>query len=136
MRMKPLPEHMQVPARSPLLTGLSAFLLIAASSAWQEACAQLPVSPAMRAETAPGLFVKGVALERRDDDRGAFAAFLASAEGGYPPAQRRLGEIYDHGNPAVPRNYEESIRWYELARLGGEDIPPPDSRMPGLNYVP
>jgi TPR repeat protein len=69
----------------------------------------------------------GLALEHRGDDRGAFVAFLDAAEGGYPPAQRRLGEIYDVGNSAVQRNYEESIRWYQKAREGGEDIPPQPS---------
>jgi len=45
----------------------------------------------------------------------------------YPPSQRRLGEIYDSGNSAVARNYSESIRWYEKARQGGEEVPKPQS---------
>jgi hypothetical protein len=38
-----------------------------------------------------------------------------------------LSEIYDSCNAAVERDYEQSIRWYEKAREGGEDIPPPKS---------
>lgn len=72
-------------------------------------------------------------LEHRGDDKGALIAFLDAAEQGYPPAQRRLGEIYDSGNAAVKRDYEESIRWYQKAREGGEVIPPPKSPMPSLN---
>ncbi len=67
--------------------------------------------------------VAGLALERRGDEKGAFLAFLDAAEHGYPPAQRKLGEIYDSGNAAVERNYEESIRWYQRAREGGEVLP-------------
>jgi TPR repeat protein len=74
----------------------------------------------------------GLLMENRGDDRGAYLAFREAAEGGYPPAQRKLGEIYDTGNAAVPRNYEESIRWYQKARDGGEQIPPPKPRMPSL----
>ncbi len=70
----------------------------------------------------------------RNDDKGAFAAFLAAAEDGYAPSQRRLGEIYDHGNAAVPRDYEQSIRWYQMASDGGEDIPWLRSHMADRNY--
>jgi TPR repeat protein len=39
-----------------------------------------------------------------------------------------VGEIYDSGNSAIERDYEESIRWYQKAREGGEDIPAQPSR--------
>lgn len=74
----------------------------------------------------------GLIMENRGDERGAYLAFREAAEGGYPPAQRRLGEIYDTGNSVVARNYEEAIRWYQKAREGGEQIPPPKPRMPNL----
>jgi len=74
-------------------------------------------------------------MERRGDNQGAFVAFLEAAEGGYPPSQRRLGEIYDSGNSAVVRNYSESIRWYERAREGGEDIPPQKSPYPVIPAI-
>lgn len=77
-------------------------------------------------------FAAGEALEHRKDEKGAFVAYVDAAESGYPPAQRRLGEIYDSGNSVVKRDYEESIRWYQKAREGGEQIPPPKSPFPGL----
>ena len=83
--------------------------------------AQAPASNSPAAQR----HVTGLALEHRGDEKGAFLAFQDAAEQGYPPAQRKLGEIYDSGNSAVKRDYEESIRWYQKAREGGEDIPPP-----------
>ncbi len=78
----------------------------------------------------------GLALERRGDDAGAFIAFLEAAEAGHPPAQRRLGEIYDSGNTAVERNYLAAIHWYEKAREGGEVLPPLRSPYPTFIYLP
>lgn len=78
----------------------------------------------------------GVALERRGDDAGAFIAFLEAAEAGHPPAQRKLGEIYDSGNAAVKRDYQASIHWYEKAREGGEVLPPLRSPYPTIIYSP
>ena len=80
--------------------------------------------------------VQGLALEHRGDDKGAFIAYLDAAERGYPPAQRRVGEIYDTGNSAVERNYEESIRWIQKAREGGEQFPPHKSPMPTISKQP
>lgn len=67
-------------------------------------------------------------LERKGDERGAFQAFLESAEAGYGPAQRRLGQIYDKGNSAVKRDYQASIRWYQKAREQGIEIDKPLQR--------
>ena len=96
----------------------AALAFAAATPAWQVAYAQVP------AQAAAQRHVSGLALEHRGDDKGAYLAFLEAAEGGYPPAQAKLGEIYDSGNSAVARNYEESIRWYQKAREGGAEIPP------------
>lgn len=114
----------------------AAFVLASAMPAWQIAHAQAPVRAPLSMEAAVQSHVAGLALAHRGDEKGAFTAFLAAAQDGYPPAQRRLGEIYDSGNSAVKRNYEESIRWYQKAREGGEQIPPPVShgefsRLPG-----
>lgn len=93
----------------------------------QVAGAQAPAGSAAASRHAAGL-----ALESQGDDKSALAAFTDAAEAGYPPAQRRLGEIYDSGNKAVKRDYEESIRWYQKAREGGEQLPSPRSPMPTL----
>jgi TPR repeat protein len=107
---------------------IAVFALFAAMPVLQVASAQVPASSA-----AVGRHAAGLAMELHGDDRGAFVAFLESADAGYPPAQRRLGEIYDSGNKAVKRDYEESIRWYQKARDGGEQIPAPKSPMPVLS---
>ena len=111
--------------RTLLFAGLAAFGLVAAMPAWQIAHAQAPARAPMSIQAAVHRHVEGLALAHRGDEKGAFIAFLEAAEGGYPPAQRRLGEIYDSGSAAVERNYEESIRWYEKARAGGEQLPLP-----------
>jgi len=83
-------------------------------------------------ETAAARYQEAMRLQARGDERGAFLAFLESAEGGYPPAQRRMGEIYDSSGGAVVRNYPESIRWYQKARDAGATIPQQKPRMQGL----
>ena len=78
----------------------------------------------------------GLAFEHRGDYRSAYIAFLAAAEAGHPPAQKKLGEIYDSGTPAVKRDFSSSIHWYEKAREGGEVIPSPPSPMPSFIKTP
>jgi hypothetical protein len=102
---------------------LKAVTILLAMSTWQAIHAQVPAGAVQR-------HADGLQLERKGDDKGAFVAFLEAAEGGYAPAQRRVAEIYDTGNPAVERDYSESIRWYELARAGGEQVPSQLSPIP------
>ena len=103
-------------------------VLLAAAAA--TAMAQVP-TPAPT-ESAAARYQDGLRLQAKGDERGAFLAFLESAEGGYPPAQKRMGEIYDSSNGAVVRNYPESIRWYQKARDAGEAVPQQKPRMQGL----
>lgn len=121
--------------RNLLFAGLTAFALVVSMPSWQIVHAQSPARAPMSNEASAHRHVDGLVLERRGDEQGAFNAFLEAAEDGYPPAQRRLGEIYDSGNSAVERDYEESIRWYQKAREGGEKIPPPKSRMPAITIL-
>jgi TPR repeat protein len=86
-------------------------------------CAQAPTRAPMSPDAAARRHAEGLALQQRGDEKGAFIAFLEAAEHGNPPAQRRLGEIYDTGNSAVERDYSESIRWYGKARENGEPVP-------------
>lgn len=110
--------------RSRLLAGLAAFALVSFMPGWQIVHAQSVARAPASNPAAAQRYTYGLVLTHRGDEKGAFVAFLDAAENGYPPAQRRLGEIYDSGNSAVERNYEESIRWYQKAREGGEEIPP------------
>jgi TPR repeat protein len=115
-----------------LSASLAALVFAAFAPAWQPAHAQAQVRVSVSKQPPAQLYAAGQAMERRKDEKGAFLAYLEAAEDGYPPAQRRLGEIYDSGNSAVERNYSESIRWYEKAREGGEVIPPPIQRVPNF----
>lgn len=90
--------------------------------------------PAIAGDAAARRHSEGLALEKVGNDQGAFSAFLEAAEAGHPPAQRRLGEIFDNGNPAVERDYSRSIIWYQRARDNGEPIPAQKPRLPG--FVP
>jgi pilus assembly protein FimV len=85
--------------------------------------------PASRDELARR-YRDGLALEQRGDDQGALKAFLEAGEGGYGPAQKKLGEIYDKGNSAVPRDYQTALQWYQKAREQGVEIPKPFVRSP------
>jgi TPR repeat protein len=114
--------------RRPLL--LAAFALSVAMPGWQSAQAQAQ-APVPAVQGSPALrYAAGLALERRGDEQAAFSAFVDAAEAGHPPAQRKLGEIYDTGNTAVKRDFQASIHWYEKARAGGEVLPPPRSPYP------
>jgi len=106
------------------ILGIAAFALLSAVPGVQVVHAQSAASALENHEAGARRHAAGLVLEHRGDDKGAFVAFLDAAENGYPPAQRKLGEIYDSGNPAVERNYQESIRWYQKAREGGEELPP------------
>lgn len=76
-------------------------------------------------EAAAKRYREGLILERRGDDRGALAAFLEAGEGGYGPAQKRLGQIYDKGNSVVSHDYQAALRWYQKAREQGVPIDKP-----------
>ena len=98
-------------------------------------CAQAPARVPLSERAAAQRHAEGLALERSGNDKAAFTAFLDAAEHGNPPAQRRLGEIYDTGNAAVARDYAESSRWYQKARESGEDIPA-QPKIPGSTTAP
>ncbi len=70
-------------------------------------------------------FTDGVALDQRGDQKGALIAYTEAAESGNGPAQQKLGDIYGTGNQVVARDYETSLRWYDLARQQGMKIPKP-----------
>ena len=104
--------------------------LAAIKPAPAEASPAKPAGPAsLAAEAAAKRYREGLAMERRRDLRGAFAAFLEAGEAGNGLAQRRLGQIYDTGNAVVPRDYQASLKWYQKAREQGVEIDKPLPRM-------
>ena len=79
-------------------------------------------------EKAAKRYRDGEALELRGDHAGALAAFLEAGEGGYGPAQRKLGQIYDKGNAAAARDYQAALHWYQKARDQGVELDKPLQR--------
>ncbi len=43
-------------------------------------------------------------------------------------AAKRLGDLLQKGAPGVSRDYGEALRYYEIARLNGVDVPGPRAR--------
>ncbi len=80
------------------------------------------------AEAAAKRYREGVALERRGDVQGALTAYLEAGEAGNGLAQRRLGQIYDHGNTVVQRDYQVALKWYQKAREQGVEMEKPLQR--------
>lgn len=95
------------------------------------ATANLPGAGTLSAEQAALRYRHGEALERKRDWQGALGAYLEAGESGHGLAQKKLGDIYGTGNPAVERDYENALRWYHKAREQGIEIPKPFS-YPGM----
>ncbi|RKF43971.1 serine/threonine-protein kinase [Paraburkholderia fungorum] len=53
----------------------------------------------------------------------AVRLYKRAARGGSGQAAKQLGDIYGNGSGDVPRDYAESIRWYNVARTAGVDVP-------------
>jgi len=49
--------------------------------------------------------------------------YMQAAKTGNGKAAKRLGEIYDKGLAGIPRDYAESLKWYNAARVLGEEVP-------------
>jgi FimV-like protein len=71
-----------------------------------------------------------VKLEKDNEHKAAFEAYLDSGKQGHALAELRLGELYDKGSPGVQRDLQESARWYQKARAQGADIPKVETRSP------
>ena len=69
-------------------------------------------------------FDVAVALEQAGKGAEAVKIYERAARAGNGKAARRLADIYDKGIPGVARDYALSLRWYNAARVLGEDVPP------------
>jgi serine/threonine protein kinase len=90
------------------------------------------VAAAATATAAPpggeALFDQAEALERDGKGRDAVKVYVRAARAGNGKAAKRLGDIYDKGIAGVSRDYAESLKWYNAARVLGEDVPTARSR--------
>jgi chemotaxis protein histidine kinase CheA len=75
------------------------------------------------------LYQQALAMENGGDARGAIRIYRRAARAGSGKAAKRLGEIYDRGVPGVPRDYAESLQWYEAARQLGETVETSAARL-------
>ena len=76
--------------------------------------------------SAPGgeaLLKQAEALEGQGNGKEAVKVYTRAARAGNGKAAKRLGEIYDKGLVGIPRDYAESLKWYNAARVLGEDVP-------------
>ena len=69
------------------------------------------------------LLKQGQALEDQGKGKEAIKVYRKAARSGNGKAAKRLGEIYDKGLAGIPRDYAESLKWYNAARVLGEDVP-------------
>ncbi|HTM61552.1 MAG TPA: hypothetical protein VL199_14440, partial [Burkholderiales bacterium] len=64
-----------------------------------------------------------VNLEGEGKGKEAVRAYTQAARGGNCEAAKRLGDIYDKGLIGITRDYAESLKWYNAARVLGCDVP-------------
>ena len=112
--------------------------IAAAEKAAAEAAARAAAAEKAAAEkaklaaAAPGgseaLFDQAMALEQQGKGNDAVKIYVRAARSGNGKAAKRLGEIYDKGLAGVSRDYAESLKWYNAARVLGEDVPMAKSR--------
>ena len=68
------------------------------------------------------LFAEASGIEKSGGYVLAAEMYNRLARSGHGKSARRLGEIYERGNPGVARDYLESQQWYETARQLGETV--------------
>jgi len=74
------------------------------------------------------LFEQAASLEQQGKGGDAVKVYVRAARSGSGKAAKRLGEIYDKGIAGVSRDYAESLKWYNAARVLGEEVPMAKSR--------
>lgn len=105
---------------------------VAEAAARAVAAEKLAAEKAKLASAAPAggqaLFDQASALEEQGKGNDAVKLYVRSARSGNGKAAKRLGEIYDKGLVGVSRDYAESLKWYNAARVLGEEVPMAKSR--------
>lgn len=89
-----------------------------------------PKAAALTRSEAETRYQAGMAFERAGNETAAVGAYTEAGEAGHGLAQKRLGELYDRGSSAVPRDYQAALKWYQKAREQGVAVPRPEVRAP------
>jgi TPR repeat protein len=71
---------------------------------------------------AEALRQQAVVLEGQGKGSEAVQMYVRAARSGSGKAARRLGEIYEKGLLGVTRDHAESVKWYNAAKVLGEDV--------------
>jgi serine/threonine-protein kinase len=101
----------------------------AAEKAAADAKAQAAATRVASAPTSgDALLSQAMALEQEGKGRDAVKMYTQAARSGSGKAAKRLGEIFDKGLIGIQRDYAESLKWYNAARVLGEDVPMAKSR--------
>ncbi len=96
------------------------------ASAERAAAEKAKLAAINAAPAAPGgeaLLQQAEAAEQKGNGKDAVKLYTRAARSGNGKAAKRLGEIYDKGLAGIPRDYAESLKWYNAARVLGEEVP-------------
>ena len=74
-------------------------------------------------DVAQTLLKQGESAESNGDVRAAVRFYRDAARNGSGQAAKLLGDIYSNGKGDVGRDYQESLRWYGLAKRAGIAVP-------------
>ena len=79
--------------------------------------------PPKSAADVNALMEQGLAAEKGGRMGEAVRFYKQASAAGSGIAAKRLGDIYGKGSDGVPRSYQESLRYLEIARARGVDVP-------------
>ena len=94
----------------------------AAEKAAKEAAERARTQVAKAPSNVEALLQQAAAKESEGDNRAAVKLYTQAARAGSGKAAKRLGDIYTKGVDGVPRDYAESLKWYNAARVLGEEV--------------
>jgi serine/threonine-protein kinase len=102
---------------------LEAEKLAAEARAAQEKAKQAQAAQSSGAAGTASQYQVAASLEGEGKGKEAVKAYTQAARGGNCEAAKRLGDIYDKGLIGITRDYAESLKWYNAARVLGCDVP-------------
>jgi serine/threonine-protein kinase len=76
-----------------------------------------------QAQDSNDLYQQALALDKSGNTADAVRIYRRAARAGSGKAALRLAEIYEKGIGGVPRDYAESLQWYDTAHSLGEEVP-------------
>jgi eukaryotic-like serine/threonine-protein kinase len=93
------------------------------AAARQAAADKSPEPPRTATVTRDDVYQQAVAMESGGKIREAIRVYRRAARAGSGKAAKRLGDIFACGGAGIPRDYPESLQWYDTAFRLGESVP-------------